>query len=300
MFLHQATVLSGSPSWLTQYYLFPAHFGQAVYQAVYGVWLGNSTIFSSYNSVLWTMHFELFGSFLIFMFLALFGKLNNRWVFYGVSALFFLKTYYLCFIAGIVISDICIAWPDAMDRLSEKLVWFSLPIGLVLGTWTVSSVYTSVYSHINIPFFTGPQLELFAHMVGAIIVVLAVLKLNLLSRIFETRPFQYLGKISFSLYLIHFLIMSSLSSYVFIRILPVYGNRLAGLSAVLIGLPVTFLAASLYTKWIDIPSIAISKSLGNILLNGKLPQKAWKRHFLTGLRIINPLKKIVAEEVVVE
>lgn len=123
MFLHPATVFSDAPNFLKHYYLFPAHIGQAVFQAIYGVWLGNTDLFSSYNSVLWTMHFELFGSFLIFMFLALFGKLPNRWVFYGLFGLFFLKTYYLGFIAGMAMCDLFVTKPSLPGRVNEKLVW---------------------------------------------------------------------------------------------------------------------------------------------------------------------------------
>ena len=292
MFLHPATLLSDAPNFLKHYYLFPAHLGQAVFQAVYGIWQGHIDLFSSYNSVLWTMHFELFGSFLIFMFLALFGKLKNRWVFYGLFALFFLKTYYLGFIAGIAMCDLFVTKPHLPAKVNEKVAWLGLAVSIVLGTWTIDGVYPNVYSRISVPFFSGLQLELFSHLIGAIIVVFAVLKLRLLARVLETKLFQYLGKVSFSLYLTHFLIMGSFSSYVFIHLLPHYGYKPAVLGACLLGLPVTFLVASLYAKLVDVPSIAASKRLGNSLLNGKLSGFSWRQPVRPGLRPVSPPKLI--------
>jgi peptidoglycan/LPS O-acetylase OafA/YrhL len=277
MFTHQAAIGSQSTTWLGTFWNFPAHFGQAVFQGLYGIWFGTFNFLSSYNVVLWTMHFELYGSFLVFMFLALFGKMHNRWLFYAVFAIIFLKTYYLGFIVGIAISDIISTMPEKLDNIRGGLLWLALPFGLTLGAWTTSGIYTTVYSQIHAPFFTDHQLELFAHMIGAIVVVLAVLKLGALSRALETRLFQYLGRISFSLYLTHFAVMSSLGCYIFYRIEPAYGYKVALFSTCFIALPVTFLVASAFTRFVDVPSIAFSKKIGNRLVSSNTLVPNFKR-----------------------
>lgn len=244
---------------------------------------------ASYNFVLWTMHFELYGSFLIFMFLALFGKHHNRWIFYALFSIVFLKTYFLGFIAGMVISDIYTNLPQLHNKLKPQFIWAGLLAGIVLGTWSVTSIYTGFYNHISIPFFNPYQLELSAHMIGAILVVLSVLELKILSRFFETRPLQYLGKISFSLYLTHTLVLGSLASYIFYRLLPGQGYKAAVLASVAVSLPVTFVIANLFTKYVDSPSIAFSKQAGDFLLNKNFFQDKINSRFSENYNYMNTL-----------
>jgi peptidoglycan/LPS O-acetylase OafA/YrhL len=75
---HAVAAVTGS-EWLGSFWNFQANFFEALYQGLYGVFF---TEFTTYNTSLWTMHIELYGSFLVFMFLLLFGKLEKRWVVY--------------------------------------------------------------------------------------------------------------------------------------------------------------------------------------------------------------------------
>lgn len=271
IFTHEASAASQS-KWLLIDWNFPAHIGQALFQGFYGIWFGNTGIKSSYNPVLWTMHFELFGSFLVFMFMALFGKAKNRWLFYAAFGLVFLKTYYLAFLAGMAICDLFISRPDLKEKLTPRMLWFALPVGLVLGTWTttVDTVYTTAYDRVHLPFFTTLELQTLAHVLGAIIAMLAVLRIEALAGVLTKRPFQYLGKISFALYLTHFIIMGSLSSYLFAHIEPSLGYNAAVLMVFPIGLGASLLVATFYTRWVDVPAIAFSKRAGAYLLSGDL------------------------------
>jgi|GEM_PF-5549256 len=60
-------------------------FRMMIYQAFWGVFFQGQTIFgpfnTSYTGVLWTMTVEFIGSFIVFAFASLFGKLRNRWLF---------------------------------------------------------------------------------------------------------------------------------------------------------------------------------------------------------------------------
>ncbi|WP_433946748.1 acyltransferase family protein [Paenibacillus sp. SN-8-1] len=61
---------------------------------------------NKYNPVLWTMTYELFGSFLIFTFLILLGKLRIRYIAYPLLIYCFLDSYYLGFVLGLLLSDL--------------------------------------------------------------------------------------------------------------------------------------------------------------------------------------------------
>jgi peptidoglycan/LPS O-acetylase OafA/YrhL len=271
---HQAAVPSES-GWLYTFWGFPASLAHAVYQGLYATFFTTFYSFNiSYNPILWTMHFELFGSFLVFMMLALFGKLANRWFFYAIFSVALLNTYYVAFIAGLAIADVFLNYPSVKDAINEKVLWFLLPFALILGTWSTDGIYPTVYSHIHAPFFSGGELEVFAHILGAVVVVLCVLRLNAVSRLFERKVMQYLGKISFSLYLTHFLVMGSLACFLFSSLLPHVGYKLTLILVFIPSMIVTFVVASLYTRYVDQPSIAFSKRIGNILMGDafSLPQ----------------------------
>lgn len=277
VYAHQAAAGSESSNWLATFWLFPAHLGQALFQGLYGIWFGNFNVYTSYNPVLWTMHYELYGSFLVFMFLALLGKLNNRWVFYALFGLIFLKTYYLAFIAGMAISDVYVTKPDLKDKINVWLAVAATPIILLLGTWSTSSIYPSIYNRVSVPFFLPSQLEIFMHVVAAILTIVVILRLQQVSNFLEKRPIQYLGRISFGLYLTHFIVMGTLASFIFYRLLPGYGYKLAVVATAAISLPVTIIFADFYTRWVDLPSIALSKKVGDKLLYGNLRLESPKR-----------------------
>jgi peptidoglycan/LPS O-acetylase OafA/YrhL len=265
VFASQAAPLTESTTWLGAFWNFPAHLGQAVFQGLYGIWFGTFNLYASYNVVLWTMHYELFGSFLVFMFMALFGNLQNRWVFYVLFTLIFLKSYYLGFIAGMILSDIVVNYPWLIARLKPRMLWGALGGALILGAWTTTSIYTSLYARVHVPLFLPMQLEIFAHTIGAIIIVVAVLRLSELSNIFERRSLQYLGRISFSLYLTHLLVLTTVGCFLFVHLFPHFGYKLAVLGSVAFALPLTFVVAGAYTRWVDVRSIALSKQIGNYL-----------------------------------
>lgn len=52
----------------------------------------------------------------------------------------------------------------------------------------------------------------------AIVLLLAIYLLPFLQRILESRPLQYFGKISFSIYIFHWPIMGAFTSYVYVKV----------------------------------------------------------------------------------
>jgi hypothetical protein len=68
-------------------------------------------------------------------------------------------------------------------------------------------------------------------------------------------------------------VLGSLASYLFYHLLPVYGYKATVLACVIISLPITFVLANLFTKYVDVPSIIFSKQIGDFLLNKNLFQE---------------------------
>jgi peptidoglycan/LPS O-acetylase OafA/YrhL len=272
---YKAHIITGATtqsSWMQLLWVFHPHFFDAIYQGTYGIFFSNQ---NSYNPNLWTMQYELTGSFLIFAFLAFFGKLPRRWVLYIAVSFIFLKTPYLAFILGVAICDI---WTNTLairGYITDRIAWILLPIGLFLGSWNLPyNIYHPFYASLHLYSFTGAQTLLLAQIIGAVCVIISVLQLRTLTKFFETRLLQYLGRISFSLYLLHWIILYSISAYIFNQLLPHVGYTGAILLMLAISLPLIFVASTLYTKYVDTKAIVWSKSVSSWLLTLKKSKTA--------------------------
>jgi peptidoglycan/LPS O-acetylase OafA/YrhL len=192
---HLAASKTTGSYWLSAFWDFKPHLLTAIYQGVYGVFFTN---FNSYNTNLWTMQNELFGSFMVFLFLGLFGKLARRWVFYLAFGLILLKTPYLAFLLGMAICDVWVNRPDLKQLLTARVSTILLVAGLLLGSWHVGwlNLYNPVYGRFTLPMFNQAEMQVFVLIIAAACLILAVLRLGWLKRFFELRPLQYLGKVS--------------------------------------------------------------------------------------------------------
>jgi peptidoglycan/LPS O-acetylase OafA/YrhL len=272
--------ITGSSGWLATFWNFTPHIMDALYQGTIGVFFGNQ---DSYNTSLWTMHLELFGSFLIFMFLALFGNFRRRWLLYGTFGLILVKTYYLAFLLGVVISDIWATQPQLKSKLeNSKISLTFLVSGLLLGSWYVPAVYHVFYSQFSLLGLENSYTGIAVEIVGAFMLIIAVLTNTSLTKFLETKPIQFLGRISFSLYLIHLIILSSLAATLFNYLIGHFAYLPSLLLTIVPSLSVTLVTAHFFTKWVDAPSITISKEFGNRLFftTPSKPYKVRRRHIL--------------------
>lgn len=161
---------------------------------------------TSFNPALWTMSFELFGSFLVFSFLALFGDMR-RWVLYIIALLIFGKGYYLAFILGMILSDITFSRLK-MEFPKGKLHVLWLPLAVYLMFYTEGH---PLYTQLHLPLMdrAGIAPNVFFHILGATALIWGVLTNPFLQKILALPPLVKLGGHSFSLYLIHDIILSS-------------------------------------------------------------------------------------------
>jgi peptidoglycan/LPS O-acetylase OafA/YrhL len=77
---------------------------------------------------------------------------------------------------------------------------------------------------------------------------------------------QYLGKISFSLYLLHLIVLGTVGCYLFNHLVWRIGYGEAAIVATGVALPLTFGVSSLYTNYVDLKSIAFSKRVSTYVL----------------------------------
>ena len=87
----------------------------------------------------------------------------------------------------------------------------------------------------------------------------------------------FLGKISFSLYLVHFLFINSLGSYIFIKAFNYFNYHISFLISFIITFLFSMVIAYIFNAIIDKPSIYLSNKFSEFILD---KFKTKKVHFL--------------------
>jgi peptidoglycan/LPS O-acetylase OafA/YrhL len=158
-----------------------------------------------YNPFLWSMGVELRGSFLVFLELSLFRRLpfqRHLLLLSGLTALLALKGSYLClFPPGILLS---------LLRSSGRLLeWRSTELGKWSG-WVLSVSVLLWIALVDLP------LDTFWGVLAAPAFVLGVYSNSALLGFFRCRISRFLGRISFSLFVLQFPVLVSMASFLFV------------------------------------------------------------------------------------
>ncbi|MEI7890423.1 MAG: acyltransferase [bacterium] len=252
----QAADLSGS-NWLGGFWKFAPNFFDAINQIFVGAFFTN--IFE-YNDTLWTIAYEFIGSLLVFGFLALFGKMKRRWIFYVLASVILFQTYYWAFILGVMLSDIVANEKKLLSHFDRSKIFRTLLllIGLFLGSYpSMRGVEGTIYAPMEQYFLVNSAV--FYHIVGAFFVILVLLDSRRMQKIFSFRYLLFLGEISFAMYLLHFIVLGSLSSFIFMKI----GNNLPYAQAFFVSFTVSiafiFIVSFFTYKYVDKKAVYYSK-----------------------------------------
>lgn len=227
-----------------------------------------------YNPVLWTMTIEFLGSLLLFSFLTLSGN-NKKSVLLHIIVAFLIlltdKKFYAAFILGSLISKLF------ADGFSFPKSWKGIPIKLFL---LLAGIYFSSYPQGSfvqqsiwkpLAWDWTNSYDLF-HVLGSFCLLFVICFEKNFMRFFSVKPFLYLGKISFSFYLIHLAVMCSLGCTIFLRLwkpgtyfIPFFISFIASMAA-------TFLISHVYYKYVDKTSIRFSEKMGKLITKGDLSE----------------------------
>jgi peptidoglycan/LPS O-acetylase OafA/YrhL len=249
----EAGRLSGS-TWLADFWKKPPDVMEALRDGVYGTLLGG---WSRFNPTLWTMKIELLGSLFVFAYrsLTLPGRVAPLNFAFAVALLaWFFPTdwpYYAAFLAGSHVGE----WRPTRS----KALLAALVAGVVVcGGFDASRWYE--WTRI-LPLDDNPR-KAFFNVLGGIM-LLYVVRCGLLDRVLQSGPAQFMGRISYSFYLVHLPILLSLSSLCFARMVSQW--HLAPVAAALVTVPVTFAAvivlAMVFDRTFDRWGIALSQKV---------------------------------------
>ncbi|MES2560872.1 MAG: acyltransferase [Bacteroidota bacterium] len=208
-----------------------------------------------YNPALWSIGIELKGSYLVYIFLLCMGNHRFRWMGYVGLILLTLKTYYVLFISGIVLSDVF--HRKKLYRLSTGQLLILLVIVCYVGSYKYTDTTNLWHALDGLRGIVKPQ------AIGAVCLFYICLQSGLAARIMTTQAVNFLGKISYSLYLIHLLVIGSLSGIVFKLFVEqlAWSYVMASGATFVITLGVSFILAKVCTQWIDDKGVAFTKRL---------------------------------------
>jgi len=136
-----------------------------------------------------------------------------------------------------------------------------------------------IHRHLSLPVLPFPlfnvqaaELTLF-HTIGAVLLVTGLLGSRAIAKVIGSRVPAYLGRISFSVYLLHWLIIMSLS-YWLMGVLKIdlgwsYAAAL-GVTA-LVTFPTVIIVSDLFERLVDGPAIRFASRLARLVMDRKLP-----------------------------
>jgi len=186
--------------WLNGFMKFEVNFFEVIKYSLIKVFAGVKYHYAL-NPFLWPMKIELFGSIAVFSTLAILKKSKNIYliVFFLSLILMALGSKYSCFFIGISIS-ILRSKGFFKKNFFNKISFIIIIIGVLLDTFSQS--LTKHY----------PQLTI----LSSFLIIFGIYNNKTALKFFSNKLSIYLGRISFSLYLIQFSIIISLTSYLII------------------------------------------------------------------------------------
>lgn len=211
---------------------------------------------TSYNSVLWTMEKEFLGSLFCFGLFGILRKNARRYYVYAVVILLLvlsLNLWLISFVAGFILCDYDNnpAMFGRLRKIESKLFSYPKTVFVLFILFIFCSSFILKAAMVPSGFF---------NVIKSAIIVYVVLRLSPLQHFLQRKLFVWLGKISFSLYLIHWPMIASLGCWIYLC----FSSHLTGVFvASAVTIPLSLLAAHYYCKWIDEFGVRTSNRIGS-------------------------------------
>lgn len=230
--------------WLSSFYTFEPSLISLARFSLWEVYTPSSV--NSYNAVLWTMHYEMLGSIIVFTLLLFLGhgKISTLATI-GIGAYFWhLSSPLFAFIAGMLVAQFSASQSGSAllnHRCTRLVAW---PV-------IISALLVVMFRH---GFTTLPN---YLSLMAAII-LLSVNAIPQLLAFFSNRASLLLGKLSFPLYLTHLPVICVWSSWLF---LWAYSSGLSNATTIaIVGVSTTVLALIVAAAFTNVEEFAIRVS----------------------------------------
>ena len=248
--------------WLASWYKFPASALGAIKSSLWESFFSFNAS-STYNSVLWTMEKEFYGSLFLFAFLGLLGHRSSRFFAYPVIALINFKfqiNWLNAFVAGIALCDLFVNQaslsPLQYLRHRSALRFVRSSALFAVLTWILIIVGVGLSNYYDVSY---PAL-------GVAAVTLTLVS-TVTQRFLTSRVPLFLGRISFGLYLIHIPVICSFSCWAYLVTFSSLGHFAAAFLSSAMTCVLSIILGYLLYIVADRPGIRLSRSLSLLIMN---------------------------------
>lgn len=233
-----------------------------------------STMFqgdSIFNTVLWTISFELYGSLFVFAFLLFTHSIGYRPILLLLVFIYFYysnQSAYVSFVSGIYLAIIEKKRTMGTTPIRRDIALTILALALLLGSYPSNGNKAgTVFEHLG---HTLLDFATWYHILGAYLLVYVFVARPSFQMIPGKRVFTQLGKISFSLYLLHVPVIGSVGCAAFLAVYKAVGYHIGALTAFVSTTLVLIPLSILFTKYVDDKAVALSKRFYEMLKPGEL------------------------------
>lgn len=204
----EASMIAKSKEWFYGFNHFTPNLFNAMKEAVFGCFFFSE---NKYNGVLWTVKYLFLGALLVYVLAYFIGQWKYRYVIYILLIGALCLTDYAGILIGFFLCDIVCTKGEIVDKLRRYplLSWIVFIVGFYFGSYPSygEGVQGTIYGIFKVPLVVP------FHLLGAVLMFTAVLLNKTLQTFFSNKVFIWLGKVSYSLYLVHFMIIATFSSW---------------------------------------------------------------------------------------
>jgi peptidoglycan/LPS O-acetylase OafA/YrhL len=269
----QAAAISGSQS-LFEYSIFPSLWdvvaetsGLRMLTGFYDTTIFRGaahylpTIIHTVDPPMWTLHIELWGSILVMLLVYFRTKAASLYPWIVLLMLLVTGVHPLnLFGVGHLVATHLDRIPKRLlhSRLSLIIGSLAFAFGIYLAATADPPAIWRFTSLLNLSVFHQPPLIL-KDEVGAVMVFIAIMFIAPVRHVLQFKTLVWLGKMSFSLYLVHYPIIVTIGSIIFVSV--AYHIDVTGAAAVsfCVGIMITMTVAFFFEKYVDHPAILLSR-----------------------------------------
>ena len=253
--------ISHSEWWQGTFWTFPDPLAKLWHCLIFGTMFQAD---SSFDTSMWTLSVELYGSLFVFAILALTHNTKNLFAMLVFAFLFFMLTgreNYTTFLFGISLNYVEERSIQLNKYFNTALCFLLMIAALILGSFPAKPDVTNTLFE-RIPEGMLSYSDWFP-VIGAWFLVLAFVLSPAMQKFVSFRFFRFLGYISFSFYLLHPIIIGSFSCFMFLKMYDRFGYNHAVALVFILTVIVCMAASLLMAKYIDVPGTKFSKYIYN-------------------------------------
>lgn len=259
MFNLRASEIFDGSDWIGRFYNFaPSAFGVLKF-SLFDVFLQYNGE-SSYNFVLWTMHIEFVGSFVVLVMAVIGHDRWWRWAFYCSAAILLaaIGSPFASFCIGLTLSEFYYA--PVFKKVTRSR---AMPLGVVIALIFIV-ISPMIDQRLELKY------EPTFNSACAGLLLFCVLVSPRLKSVLSTRLSRFLGSLSFPLYLVHPIMITSLGSLFAWRMSDGVSRTSLIVATGFVCIASSFVAAYMFLP-VETASIRLARRFSNVVIGRSLP-----------------------------